>query len=94
MSLAGILFLPVNFLLHKIEKLGFWHIFEIASFVASALTHKPLKDLLEGILTTLLVRYVVAKSRLFVELSKGICGLFEASLQAADVHLSAIYSLI
>jgi hypothetical protein len=78
MRLIRIFSLPVEFLLKKAEEVVLGDVFEL---ISASLPREPLEDLFKGILSALLVRNVVAVSRLLIELSERVCCLLEADLQ-------------
>jgi hypothetical protein len=90
MSLDSIILLNIDFLLNEFKKLLLWHIFEVSHIRVRCLLHEPLKDLLIGILSPLLIGYVIAEGWLLIEGGDRICGLFEASFQAVQVRISSI----
>ena len=92
MGLNRIISLPVEFLLYKLEEVIFRYVLELLCSIGACVAYEPLKDFLESVLTSLLIGNIVAKSGLLVELCERIGCLFEAYLEAIQMHISPTHA--
>lgn len=92
MRLNWIILLPVEFLLYELEEVIFRYVLKLFSSIGACIAYEPLKDLFECVLTSLLIGNIIAESGLLVELCERIGRLFEASLQAIQMHIGSTHA--
>lgn len=90
MSLHRVISLAVKLLLNELKEVVLRDVLELLRAAGASLPNEPLEDLFKCILPTLLVCDVIAVSGLLIKLSKRVCSLFEAYLEAIQVNVSTI----
>ena len=91
LSLLRVFTLTAKFFLNKREEVVLGNIFELLRSWWASVLEKPLEYFLESILSSLLVCNIIAKSRLFVELSERVSRLLKAYFETVQMNISSVH---
>lgn len=89
-GLGRFIFLFIEFIWNELKEVILGYILELIR--ASGALYEPLEYLFKGILSTLLISYVIAECWLLVELGKWIGSLLKTDFETIKVSVGAIHS--